>query len=189
MANDSARLETPVQEVNLPEVPLGRVVDVGGGGEGIVSRLAEGRVCVVDTSLSKIREARIYGAAAEWFVGDGKSLPFGNSTFDAATLWFSLAYMGGQEDKELALRETSRVLRAAGSLSILGIVVDDSCEAVTFNGRFIYPDGYVSKMSYRVKGKVRNDHQVIGRILRKAGFEVASAEDNVYWFEIDALKR
>lgn len=189
MASDLTQRETPFHDVTLPMVPPGLVIDVGGGGEGIVSRLAAGRVCVADMSLNKIREARIYGASAEWFVCDGRMLPFRSRSFDSATLWFSLAYIRSRDGRERALRETSRVLQDGGSLSILGMVLEGSSDAMTFNGRFVYPDGYVSKMSYRVRGNQEQSHQIIRELLEKLGFGVTSISDHVYWFEVMATKR
>jgi ubiquinone/menaquinone biosynthesis C-methylase UbiE len=188
MAQRSVLAETPVQRIQLPKVPAGLVLDIGGGGEGLVSRVAELRVCVVDLNLSKIREARIYGADAEWLACDGRSLCFGAEVFDTATLWFSLSYLGDQYQKQLVIKEIYRVLQGGGKLSILGIVLDESCEAVTFRGQFRFPDGYVSQMSYRVRGDQLQDCDTMREMLTKEGFEMVSSTDHAHWFEMLAAK-
>lgn len=188
MVGESVRVVTPIQEVHLPVVPPGLILDVGGGGEGIVSRLAEKNACIVDVNLDKIREAQIYGADVEWFACDGQSLCFRSSTFDSATLWFSLAYFSSRMDKELALLEVSRVLRKRGILSILGMLIEDTCETMTFNGHFIYPDGYVSRMSYRVKGNQQQNLGIIKKLVEESGFNAVTSTDHGYWFEMMALK-
>ncbi|MHA2433722.1 MAG: hypothetical protein ACXADO_10885, partial [Candidatus Thorarchaeota archaeon] len=60
----------------------GLIIDVGGGSEGLVSRLEKERVCVVDISLNKVREAQIYVSPAQWAVSDGRHLCFRTGSFD-----------------------------------------------------------------------------------------------------------
>jgi ubiquinone/menaquinone biosynthesis C-methylase UbiE len=181
-------VETPVQEIQLPVVPAGRVLDIGGGGEGLVSRIAESRACVVDLSMNKIREAQMYEADAEWFACDGRSLCFQAEAFDTATLWFSLSYLHDRYQKQLIIREIHRVLRSTGKVSILAILLDESCEALTFRGQLRFPDGYVSQMSYRVRGDQLQNCDAVREMLTKDGFEVVTSTEHVHWFEMLAAK-
>ena len=111
--------EPPIQHIHLQDIiHERRIIDVGGGGEGLVARIAGPRVCVVDSNIDKIREARIYEENSNWFNCDAASLCFKDASFDMATLWFSLGYMRSWQLKEQVLKETYRVLRDDARLSI-----------------------------------------------------------------------
>ncbi|MHA2042161.1 MAG: hypothetical protein ACW975_09890 [Candidatus Thorarchaeota archaeon] len=59
LINESS-FETPVQKIELKHLPRkGWIIDIGGGGEGLVSRIETSRVCAVDINLDRIREAKV----------------------------------------------------------------------------------------------------------------------------------
>lgn len=188
MVHEPTHEETPVVEISLPRVPLGLVLDIGGGGEGLVSRIAHRRVCVIDCSLSKLREARIYGAGSEWFACDGREICFKSEAFDVATLWFSLAYIPETEHKIQVLREAHRVLKPEARISILGMNVDGRSESFTFRAGFILPREPASRMSYRVKGSQHQTLESIVDILEETGFTGISSQEYEHWFVLDASR-
>ncbi|MFX0046069.1 MAG: class I SAM-dependent methyltransferase [Candidatus Hermodarchaeota archaeon] len=185
MSEDFSSFETPLQEIRLISLPSdGLIIDIGGGGEGLVSRLEKDRVCVVDISLAKVREAQIYGARAQWAVSDGCHLCFRTDTFDIATLWFSLGYMRGWDTKKLVMEEARRVLKQEATLSILGAKIACPEDRFLFNAQFTFPDGDVSQVGYRLAG---NQNQSLGsavRTLEDSGFVVIDSTDNGHWFKI-----
>ena len=76
LAEDGSYFETPLQEIELRHVRQeGLIIDVGGGGEGLVSRVEASRVCAVDINLNKIREALIHDLESQWLLSDGRTLP------------------------------------------------------------------------------------------------------------------
>lgn len=185
MSEDSSGFETPLQEIRLNSLPSdGLIIDIGGGGEGLVSRLEKDRVCVVDISLNKIREAQIYGAPAQWVVSDGRHLCFRTGSFDIATLWFSLGYMRSWNTKELVMREVQRVLKPEGLLSILGAKIVRSEDRFLFNARFTFPDGDVSQVGYRLTGNQNQSLTSTVRALEDTGLVVLDSKDNGHWFKI-----
>ncbi|MFW9927416.1 MAG: class I SAM-dependent methyltransferase [Candidatus Thorarchaeota archaeon] len=181
--------ETPIQEIHLPLLPLrGLVIDVGGGSEGLVSRMEGSRVCAVDINFAKIREAMIHGSLSNWFTCDGQTLCFASHSFDIATLFFSLGYMRDHETKVRVLEEVYRVLKPDGLVYIKASRIDDDYDKLVFLADFILPDGTVSRIGYSVRGRQNQSIESIASILLKTGFEIIERKDNGYWFEITGSK-
>ena len=81
----------PPQTLSLePLSGEGYILDIGGGGDGIIGRLEGRRVIAVDTSEEELREAP---EGPLKIVMDGADLKFLAGTFSAATAFFSLMYM------------------------------------------------------------------------------------------------
>lgn len=189
MADSPSVSSSPVQTIHLDDLPKGRLIlDIGGGGEGLVSRIGGKHVCAVDYRMSEILEARIHGAPANWFVADALSLPFQYRSFDMVTLWFSLDYMTDWHTKERILAQSFRVLKIGGDLSIYAGRIDCREKRFIFNALFTLPDGTISKVGYGVQG---NQGQTIDRVytlLKKVGFDDLQIEDNDWWFKVHAHK-
>ena len=184
----SFRYSTPIQEIRLkPIETAGLILDIGGGGEGLVSRIEGTKVCAVDIRMDEIREAQIHGAPSSWVVGDGQHLSFRDGVFDIVTLWFSLGYMSNWSIKKRVLKEAHRVLVADGRLSILSSKIHEDCERLIFWGHFTLPDGSVSQTGYSVRGGQNQTLDRVANLVRSIGFDVSS-QDNGAWFEIQASK-
>ena len=186
MTESPSLYQTPVQEISFPEIDFhGPIIDVGGGGEGFVSRIAGKRVCLVDIRYSKILEARIHGISSSLIVSDGSQLCFKSQSFDVATIWFALGYMSDWKTKEDALREIVRVLNKKGKLILYAMHIGDS-DIHVFNGLFTLPDGTQSKMSYRVRGGQKQDANTIRKLLENFNFSVCKEHTTMYWSYIEA---
>jgi ubiquinone/menaquinone biosynthesis C-methylase UbiE len=185
MNEDYSGFETPLQEIRLNSLPSdGLIIDIGGGGEGLLSRLEKDRVCVVDINLNKIREAQIYGAHAQWAVSDGRNLCFRTGSFDIATLWFSLGYMRNWNTKELVMREVQRVLKPDGIVSILGAKIVCPEERFLFRAQFTFPDGEMSQVGYRLVGNQDQSLESTVSTLEDSGLVVLDRQDSGHWFKI-----
>ena len=189
MEEQTSTYTTSIQKIILEHIETeGLILDIGGGGEGLVSRIEGSKVCAIDIRMSEIREAQIHGPPANWFVGDGQSLCFQGDTFEVATLWFSLGYMSDWSIKQGVLEEVHRVLDKDGTLSILASNIPESCERLTFWGHFTLPDGSVSQTGYGVRGGQGQTLDRIIELLEDTGFKIQSKEDNDVWFKIQATK-
>jgi demethylmenaquinone methyltransferase/2-methoxy-6-polyprenyl-1,4-benzoquinol methylase len=100
--------------------PGDKVLDAccGTGDLAIAGARAGGRVTGLDFSERMLERARRKAPELEWVSGDLLALPFGDRSFDAATVGFGVRNV---DDLGLALRELRRVLRAGGRLGILEI--------------------------------------------------------------------
>jgi ubiquinone/menaquinone biosynthesis C-methylase UbiE len=187
---ESILRETPVLKIVLEDLPdCELILDIGGGGEGLVSRIGGNKVCVVDYRISKIREAQIHGAPANWIVADGCRLPFKDDIFNLVTLWFSLGYMSTWDTKKEVVSEALRTLRKECCISILDSRIDCKEEKLLIHILFTLPDGAVSKIGYGVRG---NQNQTIGSIqslLENVGFHEVQSDNHDWWFRVQASKR
>lgn len=103
--------ETKRATVDLSGISLaGKVLDIGGGGEGIISRVAGERVVSIDNRIDELLESPDIGLK---IVMDGSDLKFLDGAFDTVTAFYSLMYMSAGEIKKVA-QETFRVLKPGG---------------------------------------------------------------------------
>lgn len=92
----------------------GTILDIGGGGEGVIGRLYQAQVTAIDCSQQELDDAP---DGFEKIQMDATALQFADGSFDNVTFFFSLMFMDGSE-QEQALREAARVLRPGGWLAI-----------------------------------------------------------------------
>ena len=97
----------------------GTILDIGGGGDGIIGRLMGARVVAIDLNPGEL--ARV-GNASLKVVMDARCMGFLDQTFATATAFFSLMYMSA-EDQAAVLAETYRVLRPDGLMLIWDVAM------------------------------------------------------------------
>jgi demethylmenaquinone methyltransferase / 2-methoxy-6-polyprenyl-1,4-benzoquinol methylase len=100
--------------------PGDRVLDAccGTGDLAVAARRTGADVVGLDFSERMLERARRKSKDVEWVRGDILELPFGDASFDSATVGFGVRNVA---DLERALRELRRVLRLGGRLAILEI--------------------------------------------------------------------
>ena len=100
--------------------PGADVLDVACGHGRIASRLAArgARVTGIDADPLFLARAREAGPRVEYLEGDMRALPFRDSRFDAALLWFTALGYFDEEGNRTVLRELRRVLRRGGRAAI-----------------------------------------------------------------------
>ena len=100
--------------------PGDRVLDAccGTGDLAVAAQEVGGTVTGLDFSERMLERARRKSGQVEWVQGDALALPFGDGSFDAATVGFGVRNL---DDLERGVRELRRVLRPGGRLAILEI--------------------------------------------------------------------
>jgi len=101
--------------------PGDRVLDACcGTGDLAIAALRHGarEVVGLDFSEQMLDRARTKSREIEWVQGDAMALPFGDASFDAATVGFGVRNV---DDLDGAIRELRRVLRPGGRVAILEI--------------------------------------------------------------------
>ena len=100
--------------IRLEKTLRGRILDVGGGGECMISRVYGAQTVAIDVDAQELAEAP---EVCEKRVMDARSLDFPDGCFDHVTAFYALLYMDA-EGQRRAIAEAARVLRTGGSLCI-----------------------------------------------------------------------
>lgn len=97
--------------IHLERTPLqGCILDIGGGGEGVIGRLYPGQVIAIDRLEEELREAP---DGPVKLVMDARSLAFCDACIDHATAFFAFLFMPAADHAAVA-QEVFRVLRPGG---------------------------------------------------------------------------
>jgi len=166
------------------EKPEGRVLDVGGGGEGTIAKACGRETVSVDISKGEINEARSRGAVANWVLCDACSMPFRNDAFDVVTFFFSLMYFKTFERKHAVMVEAKRVLKSEGLLYLWDAVIRERPNLYVVFVEANLPDGEKIYTGYGVKGKEEKEQtlELVNRLALEAGFRATETESHKNWF-------
>nr|MBN2277615.1 methyltransferase domain-containing protein [candidate division Zixibacteria bacterium] len=88
----------------------GRLLDIGGGGEGIIGQLLGNDIFAIDIRRSELDEAP---PGPIKIVMDARCLAFPDQTFEVVTAFYSLMYMD-RGDHEQVFSQIARVLKPGG---------------------------------------------------------------------------
>lgn len=113
---DPARVYTfEKQELELSDFAVeGWILDIGGGGEGVIGRLKGSQVVAIDLYSWGLRRTP---PGPLKLVMDATDLKFLDGSFGAVTSFFTLMYMNPEQQVK-ALREAFRVLKPGGRMRI-----------------------------------------------------------------------
>ena len=100
---------------------VGHILDIGGGGEGIIGLLKGEQVLAVDIRKGELEEAP---DGPLKLVADARELPLLDHAFGTATAFYSLMYLKTREDLARVLAEAFRVLRPGGRLLLWESTID-----------------------------------------------------------------
>lgn len=92
----------------------GSILDIGGGGEGVIGQIYGHKVIAIDNRQEELDEAP---DCCEKRLMDATDLLFSDESFDNVTFFYSLMYMTKDTQKK-AISEAARVLKQGGRLLI-----------------------------------------------------------------------
>ena len=90
--------------------------------------------------------------------------------------------------KEAVLGEAYRVLGHGGVISIKAAKIDCREERFVFKVDYALPDGTLSRTGYGLKGQQNQTIETVSKLIRDAGFQLASCHDFGHWFSIEGSK-
>jgi len=163
----------------------GFILDIGGGGEGVIGRLKGSRVVAIDIRREELDEAP---DGPLKIVMDARDLKFTDGSFGAVTAFFALMYVGSQEDQQRILQEAWRVLKGGGRLDLWDI---DLAERPPTD-----KEAYIVRLRYRVRGaefgtgygqrwpREFRGEQYYRALAERAGFRHVSTERNRHVFHL-----
>jgi len=161
------------QVVDLTNVELnGRILDIGGGGEGIIGELFGERVIAIDKLKDELEEAP---AGPLKVVMDARRLGFLDNAFEAATAFFAMMYMPNA-DHESVMTELHRVLKPGGLLCIWDVAIPaerpPDKQALVVQPTIKLPGG-IKRPGYGVRWTGRQqDAGYFTRLAGRVGFEL-----------------
>lgn len=173
----------PKRHILLPEIPEGRLLDIGGGGEGVIAQAGGPGVIAIDKYMSEISEARGKAPSTTWLVADATALPHPNNSMDHATAFFSALYMSDAV-KEKVFRETRRVLKTGGEFWIWDVPMTTKSDVFAFRLQVETPS---IRTIYGVKAKDQSAATICSQ-LQAVGFETKVIVDRETDFFIKAKK-
>lgn len=176
------------KHIIIDDIPQGRLLDIGGGGEGIIAQIGGEKVTAIDKLESEIEEARPKAPTANWKLEDARDLSFEDGSFDNATAFFSLMYMRKPGIKEEVLAEVFRVLSPGGEFWIWDANISGMKKTFAIFLKIELPNGKIVKTGYGAKGKDKQTIEEISNMLQERGFEVNVVSSEKTWFFLKAIK-
>ena len=165
----------------------GYILDIGGGGEGIVGQMKPAQVIAIDLSRQELQEAP---AGPLKIVMDATDLKFLDASFDTVTAFFSLMYMRPETQRQV-FAETFRVLSPGGRWLIWDAVIPRAMENDTRGPVFRFRFHLTGKVVQTGYGTLWPDQPMdldyYKRLARAAGFEIARAEQQPGAFQTVTL--
>lgn len=178
------------QKVDLTGLNLpGVVLDIGGGGEGIIGRVLGKRVIAIDRLQGELDAAPDGPLKIEM---DARDLKFADKSFDAATAFFCMLYIA-DADHEKVLRGVHRVLKPGAPFTLWDVAMPAVRPAGedTFVVRLeiALPDG-TSTPSYGTRwGDKHQNLPYFESLAAHSGFDVLAKEQTDQVFRLDLRRR
>lgn len=180
--------ETEKQLIDLRDVEFkGRVLDVGGGGEGIISRHSGDKVVAIDKRKDELEETLDIGLK---IVMDATDMKFLNNSFENITCFYTLMYMREREI-EAFLTEAFRVLKPGGFLWFWDAVIPALPEADVYVAQLevIISDDITVTTGYGAAWEREQSPDIIQSLCEKAGFVINSRTKTKQSFFLRLLKQ
>jgi SAM-dependent methyltransferase len=179
----------PKLEVSVPDFPAeGLILDIGGGGEGVIGQLKGKQVIAIDLSKRELEEAP--DGPLIKIVMDARDLKFLDGTFATTTVFFTFMYIN-PNDHEKVMQEIYRILRPGGRLLVWDALfpkrTDERQTTVLYPLHIKLPSKEINTgYGIRLIEDQGADHFL--DLAKKTGFLAADRVDGQGWFSLELKK-
>lgn len=179
------RLNIDISKTNLN----GRILDIGGGGEGVIGQFKGRKVVAIDLRASELEEA----ADGEYLkiIMDAKELKFLDDYFDTVTAFYSLMYVP-PEDREKIFKEVYRVLKKGREFVIWDLKIPkNEDKSKIFYGITLSIDIGSKEIStgYAIRWNSEQGYKLYTELGERIGFSVKEYQEDDYTFYIRFIKK
>ncbi len=177
-------------EVVVSDFPAqGLILDIGGGGEGVISQLKGKQVVSIDLSKRELEEAP--GQPLIKIVMDARDLKFLDASFLTAAVFFTFMYIDPADHLKV-LQELDRVLAPGGRLLIWDAIFPEKTDprqvSIIFPLHVKLPKADINT-GYGVKLIEEQGAAHFVELAKTAGFEVLVQKNEKGWFYLELIKR
>lgn len=177
------------QEVALPDFPAeGYILDIGGGGEGVIGQLKPRQTIAVDLIKRELEEAP---PGPLKIVMDARDLKFLDNAIPTITAFYCLMYMA-ETDHAKVFSEAYRVLAPGGRLLIweANTPRKEAEKKWALFPIMVNLPGKQIKTGYGVPlGDQQHDLAYFSRLGTTAGFQIVTTREDGRHFFLELLKR
>ena len=146
-------------KITIHEDPTGSILDIGGGGEGVIGQIYGQKVIAIDNRQEELDEAP---DCCQKILMDAAALLFSDETFDNVTFFYSLMYMAKDIQKK-SISEAARVLKQGGRM----LIWDSQFPAAYPDPHVVHLDiHFADKTIHSSYGIVKDEEQRLEDIVR-----------------------
>jgi len=179
-----------LHKVDLSQVTLnGRILDIGGGGEGIIAQIKGESVVAIDPNKKELEEAPSKGDLK--IVMDAKDLKFLDNTFDTVTSFYTLMYIP-KEDHKRVFQEIYSVLKNDGEFVIWDSVMPikgDTDKSIFIIKLEVNIGAKKIETGYGVQWKKEQNSEYFSNLAKDVGFEMLESNEEKFTFYLRLRKK
>lgn len=177
--------ETQIQHIEISDSINGSILDIGGGGEGIIGQAYGNDVVSIDKRQDELDEAP---SNCKKILMDASDLQFENECFDNVTSFFTLMYIP-KDTHTKVISEAYRVLKKSGKLYLWDVEIPKNTDDYQI---------FIIHLNVKLQSKViatgygvaynEQNLSYYENLLSNAGFKIELSETNNKTYKLIAVK-